>query len=217
MAISVLDREIEEVAVIDDQPNVRDSFSEYVEDANLTPVLVDDTLQALGDTVQWLKTVAQAALCDFQLRLSQYAQFDGAELVAALYNASVPAVLCTRFEKANIDDIRRYRPNIPCLLNPNQLNEDSLIKGFELCVREFKNDFTQERRSWRTLVRIQGVEAHHVYLFVPAWSSRDALRLLRTDVPPQIEMRLKEGLRCHARVNLGATRQEDVYFTDWEA
>src|SRR5947207_1141764 len=113
MAVSLLDRTIEKVAVVDDKPDVRQSLSYSVEDASLTPVLETGPLQGLDESVRRLSSLAEAALCDFQLRVSQYAQFDGAELVAALYRAAMPAVLCTRFEKSNIDDIRRFRSQIP--------------------------------------------------------------------------------------------------------
>ncbi len=217
MTVSVLDFNIERVAIIDDKPDVRQSFSYPVQDLNLTPVLQTTLMGTLQESVIRLRSVAEAALCDFQLRISKYATFDGAELVAALYQSMMPAVLCTRFEKSDVDKIRKYRPSIPCLLNPDELDEDSLFRGFEICVKEFNHDFTAERRSWRTLVRVTSVEVHHVHLFVPGWSSREGLRLLRSDIPEPLASKLVEGLRCHARVNLGATRQEDLYFTNWEA
>jgi len=215
--VSVLDFEIERVAIVDDKPDVRQSFAYPVQDLKLTPVLQTVMMATLAESVQRLRLIAEAALCDFQLRVSNYATFDGAELVAALYQSAMPAVLCTRFEKSDIDKIRKYRRSIPCLLNPNELDEDSLLRGFEVCVKEFKQEFTAERRSWRTMVRVQSVEVHHLHLFVPGWSSREGLRLLRSDIPEPLASKLVEGLRCHARVNLGATRQEDLYFTDWEA
>lgn len=217
MAVSVFDFEIERVAIVDDKPDVRTSFSYPVQDLDLTPVLQTAMRPTIKESVQHLGSVAEAALCDFQLRVSNYATFDGAELVAALYQSTMPAVLCTRFEKSDIDKIRKYRRSIPCLLNPHELDEDSLLRGFEVCVKEFKEEFTPERRSWRTLVRVQSVELHHLHLFVPGWSSREGLRLLRSDIPEPLASRLVQGLRCHAKVNLGATRQEDLYFTEWEA
>jgi CheY-like chemotaxis protein len=215
--ISVLDFEIERVAIVDDKPDVRQSFSYSVQDLKLTPVLQTALMATLGESVIQLQSIADAALCDFQLRVSKYATFDGAELVAALYQSTMPAVLCTRFEKSDIDKIRKYRRSIPCLLNPNELDEDSLLRGFEVCVNEFKQEFTAARRSWRAVIRVQSVEVHHVHVFVPAWSSREGLRLLRSDIPEPLASKLADGLRCHAKVNLGATRQEDLYFTDWEA
>lgn len=217
MALSLLDRRIERVAIIDDKAEVRQSFAYPVEDLNLIPMPESGPMSDLAASVERLTSQVEAALCDFQLRVSQYAAFDGAELVAELYNSKMPAVLCTRFEKSNIDEIRRFRRAIPCLLTPNELDDESLKNGFEICLKEFRNEFGAERRPWRTLIRVQNIDRHYAYVIVPAWSSTEGLRLFRTDIPEPIALRLAPGFRCHAYVNLGATRQEDLFFTKWEA
>lgn len=217
MALSLLDHRIERVAIIDDKQEVRQSFAYHVEDLKLTPMLESGPMRDLATSVKRLAGQAEAALCDFQLRVSQYATFDGAELVAALYASRMPAVLCTRFEKSNIDEIRRFRHAIPCLLTPDELDDESLKNGFEVCIREFRNEFGADRRPWRALIRIQNIEGHYVYVIVPAWSSIEGLRLFRRDIPEPIASRLAPGFRCHAYVNLGATRQEDLFFSKWEA
>jgi hypothetical protein len=212
----LLDRTLERVAIVDDTAGVRKAFSYPVQDLDLTPVMEAGPLPDLDASVRRLTSQAQAALCDFQLRVSNYAAFDGAQLVARLYEASMPAVLCTRFEKSSIDEIRRFRPLIPCLLTPNELSDVSLAKGFETCLREFRNEYAEDRRAWRTLIRVQNVEGHYAYLFVPAWSSSEGLRLLLSDLPGDFAAKLRPGFRCHAQVNLGAVKQEDLYFTNWE-
>ena len=217
MAISVLDRVIERVAIVDDKAEVRKGFAYTVQDLKLTPVMETGPLPDLDASVRKLKSSTHAALCDHQLTVSNYAAFDGAALVAQLYTSSVPAVLCTRFEKSNIDAIRRFRPRIPCLLTPTELDEETLVRGFETCIKEFRNEFMPDRRAWRTLVRVQNVEEHYVYVIIPAWSSSEGLRLLRADVPDPVGAKLVPGFRCHAKVNLGATRNEDLYFASWEA
>lgn len=217
MPLILLGHTIERVSIVDDTAAVRKGFAYTVQDLKLTPVMETGPMPDLLASVRRLRATAHAALCDFQLRVSNYAAFDGAALVAELYTSAVPAVLCTRFEKSNIDEIRRFRPRIPCLLTPTELDEDSLVRGFETCLKEFRHEFMPDRRAWRALVRVQNVEEHYVYVIVPAWDSTEGLRLLRHDIPAAIASKFVPGFRCHAQVNLGATRNEDLFFASWEA
>jgi len=63
------------------------------------------------------------------LKVKTYATFNGAELVASLYDRKLPAILCTRFEFADLDEIRPYRQRIPALLRPDELDVDFALHG----------------------------------------------------------------------------------------
>jgi CheY-like chemotaxis protein len=216
MMLSFAGYEIAKVAVVDDQSLVRDSLAHLLIDMQLTPVLQSGPLVALEETARHLSTTSHAVLCDLKLQMANYANFDGSQLVARLYELKIPAVLCTRYEISSMDLIRGRRASIPCLVAPGELSESTLARGFEVCVQEFDDKFQPSRRPWRTLVRVVDVDPHHIHFCIPAWNADEKVRLLREDVPVSVGQRAKTGARFHARVNIGADLRDDIYFTDWE-
>src|ERR1700691_2137229 len=98
MSVEILGRDIEKVAIIDDQPSARRGYSYTVQDAELTPLPVEGPLP--GSAIDYLDASAlalktDAGVCDFRLSARAYASFSGAELVAQLYRRQFPALLCT--------------------------------------------------------------------------------------------------------------------------
>src|ERR1035438_3862082 len=93
--INIEDRTISTVAVVDDDPGARESYEYVLQDAHVTPVGEAGPLGQLADFVGEAKRRMDAVLCDHHLRIRNYSTFDGAQLAAALYDVSVPAVLCT--------------------------------------------------------------------------------------------------------------------------
>jgi hypothetical protein len=109
MGIALFGRSIEKIHIIDDDPQVRESYMYPVEELDLTPVLAEGPFPEIIPFIELSKQVADAAICDFQLRVRNYANFNGAETVALMYQNQFPALLCTRYEQANIDEMRKYR------------------------------------------------------------------------------------------------------------
>jgi len=206
-------REVSSVLVVDDEEDARRSYSWLINDLDLDPRLVDaphpPSLEAFADRIPGL---ADAVLCDHHLRTHNYAQFNGAELVSLLYER-VPAVLCTRWEERDIDEIRPYLDRIPALLR--RTDEESLRRGLESCAREFVEGRPPSRRPWRTQVHVQEVERDTVYVNLPGWTSLHMFGLRHAAFPPHVRDALTEDLRLYAEVNLGAEAPEDVYFRAW--
>jgi hypothetical protein len=222
MSVSLLGTAIHTVAVIDDDPSVRESYEFHVHDADLESHLETGPLE--GDpraVVERTQTQAQAALCDHHLGIRQYAQFYGAELAAAYYDKGMPAVLCTRWETAHLDWIRPFRRKIPSLLRPEELNPDSLVQGLRESLSEIRQGPGPERISYRTQVRVVDVDTQQLtaFVLVPAWIADTPVRLLLEHLPGNIVQLIKDKreLRLHARVNLGAERSEDLFFSEWES
>lgn len=218
MGIVLLGRAINRIQIIDDDPRVREAYEYSVEELNVSPVLADGPLPTIDRFVEHSREVADAAICDFQLRVKNYASFNGAETVALMYRNQFPAVLCTRYEQANIDEMRRHRRYIPVLLRPDELNPESITKGLEACLKEFNNEYPSSRKPWRTLIRVEDVDNDNgfFYVVIPAWDQNQVIRILKKDVPKYIQERLVEASRFHARVNIGANRHQDIYFYEWE-
>lgn len=221
MPLKIGDRSIQGVAIVDDDSKVREGYEYPVQELDLTALPEAGPLPALEAYIEDILERADAAICDHHLRVKSYAPFDGADLVARCYQSFMPALLCTKWEDASLDDIRRVRRHIPVLLRPSELDPDSIRAGFVSCVEEFKGEYRPNRRSWRAMVRIEAVERdaprHDVYVVVPAWSSEAVIRLRLADLPAGIQAVTFPGARLHASVNLGADHQAELYFDGWES
>src|SRR5688500_18441372 len=120
MGISVLDGVIDRVAIIDDSNEARKSYSYAVRDAHLDAVDQPGPLPPLDEFRERLTTQADAALCDYHITVTDYATFDGAQLVAEATKTRFTAVLCTRWERAHLERIRPFRRWIPVLIRPEE-------------------------------------------------------------------------------------------------
>ena len=60
-------------------------------------------------------------------------------------------------------------------------------------------------------VRMMEVLVAHVGVLVPSWKPTTVVFVPRSDIPFEVF----EGERLNARVNLKATKTEDLRFTDW--
>ena len=211
---------LDRIAIVDDDKAVRDGYEDVVSELRLTPVAEEGPLPSFQEYLDILHTRADAAICDHHLKVKMYAQFNGAELVAGWYEREFPAILCTRFDRTDINDLRPRRKYIPILLNPQEMNPDTLLSGIEQIVREFKGEFKSIRKPWRTLIRIEEVGADSnagiIYVVVPAWDSKKVISLRLSDLPSHVQDIVAPGRRLHAQVNTGAESDIDLYFDSWE-
>lgn len=206
------------ISIVDDEPGSIESYGFTVEDADRVPVPQLGPLGSLDDYLSKTHRGADAGLSDFDLHTHSYADFTGAELVARWYDQAFPGVLCTRYEKAQIERIRPYRRKIPVLLKPDELNIDTLMTGLEKCIREISGDFTPVRRPWRTQVHFlyQDNDTHNTFFAeIPGWSSTEILKIRLDDLPAYVRINVREDYRCHAYANVGAVEAEDLYLCDW--
>lgn len=219
MGLIILGRSIERIQIIDDDPNVRASYEYPVEEINALPVMAEGPLPLLAEFIQQSRGIADAAICDFQLRVRNYAGFNGAETVARMYQNQFPAVLCTRYEQSSIDEMRKFRRFIPVLMKPEELNPGSLIKGFEICINEFGEKYSAHRKPWRTLVRVDDIDEENGYFYVvvPAWDPNQKIRIKKTDLPDEVLENLRKKSRFHALVNVGAEFHQEIFFDTWES
>lgn len=74
-------------------------------------------------------------------------------------------------------------------------------------------------RSWRTQVHFLELdpEAFDVWLVkLSYWHSDDIVRVSMYDLPDEVRAAARPDYRCHALVNLGAERVEELRFMGWE-
>jgi len=210
--------DLHRVAVIDDEPEARAGYADYLEDLGMEPVTEEGPLAKLDHFVELSRQRSDVAICDHRMKISGYAEFDGAELVSEYIKKKFPALLCTRFED-DIDEIRPYRKYIPILLNWEDLMDPDTIRlSFERLVAELRGKIPPSRRPWRTIVRVHDAdhERGFVHVFLPSWNPHEGLRLRIQDLPPDVHTHLRAGCRMFAHVNIGAEKSEDLFFDRWK-
>lgn len=221
----ILDRDIRRVLVVDDEPTARDGHTLVLEDAQFEPVLESGPLDARPDEYARRTAVnsfdVQAALCDQRLGVrSGYAPYLGAKIVRYWYALKFPAVLCTQYDDAAINDIRPFRRWIPVLLTPDEMHNDagSFARACQECIHELDVGFRPHREPWRAQVLVADVDEkrEHFWFEVPAWEHSVRIWMRAEGIPEHIRPELQPGFRLFAHVNLGAECHEDLYFDAWE-
>jgi len=218
--INLKGNQIERISVIDDDPTNRDGYSLFIEELAIEALKEDGPFSSVTECAGRVLASSQAAISDFKLRVKNYATFNGAELVALLYEKRVPAILCTRFEWADIDQIRPFRSCIPSLLRPDELDTESIPLALERCVQEFHSEFMQTRRPWKALIRVEDIHTEpgqgtNIDVCIPSWNNNVMIRLMQSEIPEWLHAGLTPNKRVYANVNLGAERPEDLYFANW--
>ena len=225
MALYIGGTAIDGVSVIDDDPYVRAAYKLPLEDLDVTPILEEGPIIDLGTCIKKIMRHANAAICDHHLtKLNNYSTVPGANLVAEMYKSKFPAILCTRYNSASMDEIRPYRRYIPALLNPNNLEAEVVETQMRICIDEFKGEYLNHREPWRALVRVEDVEHgdqgvnSYFYAAVPSWDPNQMIKLFIKDIPSTIRSAITPGKRLHAKVNLGAEHEDEIYFDpeSWE-
>jgi hypothetical protein len=210
------------VAIIDDLEDSRNQTKDELASFGVCPVVLSGPFDSAASMVRAIKDVrAEAAIFDYKLNTNDFSRDSGAAGASSTYCEHISAMLVTKYSKADLPDIRPYRRWIPDVVFPDDLDYDCLMNSIAICRSEFEGTFRVTRRPWRAQVRVEGFDRRpsgHLFLdlIVPGWNSE---RVIRTAVHPIDMDRLtdvKEGNRYHARVNLGAEHQDDLYISGFE-
>lgn len=210
------------IAIVDDDPGLAEATAWDIEAAGYQPFLLDTGhFQNVKELVSIIRENAQGAVCDHRLSNSGFANFYGAELVAALYDLRFPSLLITQYTAIDTSfSIRKWRHKIPVLLSREETNASSITKGIEDCTLELSGKIPSTRKSYRTIVRITSIdeESHErvVDAFVPGWNPHKAVRFPASLVPENINHALQPNARLFAHVNIGAEKSDDLYFEKFE-
>jgi len=219
MPVILAGKKITTVGIIEDDDSNRDSLAEIVADANFRPVPRDEPLPSLADFAATAARTTDAFIFDHHLKQSQYAPFDGAEAVAALYKKR-PSLLCTQWSKADIDTIRLHRRRIPVLIPTDDMNPERITQGIEVCIKEFKDEFLPSREPVRTIVRIEDVDSKQnpptVYGILPSWNPRQVVRFPIDVIDEKLRKYVRADERFFVHVNLGAEDEAELYLDDFE-
>lgn len=221
-----LDSEIgnkNKIVIIDDEKSFAETVAWEVEDAGYEPILiVEGFFNDIDDLVLQIPKDTYGVLCDHRLGKSGLANFYGSDLVAALYDQKIPALLGTQFYDMDSDvSIRKCRHKIPVLLKKDKVDSSSIKAGMEICLLEFDGNVASDRKPYRNIVRL--VDANQesgeevLDVIISGWNPHKAVRLPLSLIHEWIlEFQPKIGTRLIANVNTGAENPEDLYFTNFE-
>lgn len=221
MSVVIAGRKIERVRIVEDDPINRESMSEVVADANFKPVPENEPLPNLKDFITGAMKDTDAFIFDHHLKQSRYAPFDGAEAVAFLYK-KCPSLLCTTWDKADIDAMRLYRRYVPVLIPTDEIALDpgKIGEAIKVCVNEFNDKFLPSREPVRTILRIESVDLEQkppiVYGILPSWNPRQVIRFPITLIAENLQQYVQEDERFFVYVNLGAENQAELYFDSFD-
>jgi CheY-like chemotaxis protein len=208
------------IGIIDDDTSDAQVRKYQVEEAGVKPFVFENGFSDLSDLITTVQAAkVEGIICDHRLKIRNYAPFNGAEAVARLFDAKIPAVLVSKYAQIDVvADIRPYREKIPVLLSKDDLDPDSLIAGLMKCKSELTGTVPLSRHPRRTLIRIDEVaqERGIVDAFIPAWNPNQAVRFPLSIIPGQYRSGLKPDDRFFAQVNTDAENAEELFFSGFE-
>ncbi len=220
MLLTLNDKPIKRVAVVNDTAAARDEMAENIFEAGLEPVIHSSRLNSIDECIATITSKAEAAILEHHFKSDHYANFMGAEAVARLYRQHFPSLLVTAWADADIDNIRLFRRYIPVLVESGQAESEIITQGFKLCINEFENHYSPDRRPWRTLIRIEEIDRvpilPMVYALVPGWDPRKIVKFPLSLIPENLQPTLETEPHLFAKVNIGAAHHDELYFTEFE-
>jgi hypothetical protein len=215
MGQTIADRRIDRLCIIDDNKIYRNTLADIAAESEFEPMVQNDPVIDVDQFLIDKISEVDAVVSDHQLKIKNYFPENGAEIVSKCYARHIPSVLVTKYP-ADKDDIRRFRKNIPVILNPEDVEPDLLIHSFEICIEEFKGHRRSNRKEYRTLIRIDSVELNHIFVIIPAWDPNKTIALNFQFLPEWMRMEALPDKRFHATVNIDTELSDEIYFDNWE-
>lgn len=214
--LTINNKTITKIAIIDDKDDARDAMADSVEDAEFEPILDIKELKSIDKNIKEIRNKADAAIFDYYLRTGNFANFNGAEVVSRLYTLQFPALLVTIFSRVETDEIRLFRRNIPVLIPGLKVESDIIIEGIKKCMYEFINVYSEDRKAYRTLIRIEKIDKNKKIAFavIPAWNPNLVVSIPLQLIPANL-IRGKPIIRLFADINIAAEKYEDLFFENF--
>lgn len=113
MSLTINNKSIQRVMLIDNQADSLDAIAYHVEEASLKPIVHHNSFTSIQECLSMVTTKAEAAIFAHHIAPKNRTHFTGALAVAQLYRQQFPSLLVTAWAEADIDNIRLFRRNIP--------------------------------------------------------------------------------------------------------
>jgi CheY-like chemotaxis protein len=214
------------IAIVDDDEQAREVISLQVENTEgFEPILIYPHDEYSSDVNKFADYIdsqeVYAVICDHRLRPLGFADFYGAELVAALYDKKIPAILVTQFFYPDLNvSIRKYIDKIPVLIERGNINSTEITKGIEYCYSELNTGFSLSRKPYNTLVEIESMNYEDgesvIDAIIPSWDYDTAIRFPTAIIPETLHQSLEKDTLLFADVNIGAETYDKIYLKNFE-
>lgn len=214
---------MKKIAIVDDDPESRDSLAFLVEDAGFEPKLI---IGKFGNEKQILINKIRekevfGVISDHRLSHGHMANFYGSELLAALYDLKVPSILITQFLDVDADtSIRKYRDKLPAVIGRGVQSPELIGQLLEFSEKELIMGRTGPRKPHRALIRIDdfatGIQEGIVEGIITNWNSELKVKFLVELIPGDVRRQMigSDVNRLMAFVNTGASDRNDIFITD---
>lgn len=216
MGVKIVDRDIDRLCIIDDDENSRSGLVEMLYDTRFQSFAQKERVEDVDSYIKDFLKPSDAIISDHQLKQKNYFPINGAEIVSMCYSLNKPGILVTRYDKTQIMEIRRFRDRIPVILNPSEFEADTIYQSLEICIRELNGEIRADRKLWRTLVRVDSFDEHHIYIIIPGWDTTEVISVARKELPQEVEAVIDVDKRLHVGANIGCENPNDLYFSNWE-
>ncbi|MBZ9752486.1 hypothetical protein K7W42_16685 [Deinococcus sp. HMF7604] len=218
------------IYIIDDNRELAEDLRDRIVDMDFNPrLIIDGHYKFVPNLLDEIEKGDCGVLCDHRLQHGRLAEFYGSQLVAALYDLKLPALLLTQFSEQDVDTtIRKYRRKIPSLIARSEIDDNAILEGLSKCIKELNGDFSDGREPHRCLIEINYIDQDGddvvVDAFIPAWRSASAVRFPVELMGLGAEERIRKGLQesedgiihIFAEVNIGADISDEFYFENFE-
>ncbi len=218
MAVTVAGRQLAKMAIIDDDPSVRQSYSEVLEDLGFEPIDIGGPLGQLDSLFAGPLSGCDAVMTDLAIRSTGYALYDGGDIAVEGNRKQIPVLLCTAYAEVNQKLRRSQRRRVPAILSRAQFDHGLVIAGLQKCITEINGQFSPDRRPWRTQVEVVDLDTDRncMWVIVMGRSPDERVAVFIDELPVSIQIQLALGKLLHAKVNTGARASQDLFFDEWE-
>lgn len=210
--------DIHTIAFVDDiQGYERNLPGWEAEIAGFGAVSVPSELQSMQEVIAFIQNHAQAAICTHRLAPRGNTRFYGAELVAALYDLKIPALLVTQYTDIDIHTtIRRWRDKIPVILHLRELSFKTVTDYLKVCLAELRGEIPANRKPYRVMLNIVDVQEvageKVIDATVGRWDHYQVVRFPISLVPSDLHAQMKPETWLFADVNIKAEYHDELYF-----
>lgn len=211
------------IAIVDDDPQCRESLAFLVEDAGFEPEVI---VGKFGNEKQRLVDLIRekdifGVISDHRLSHGHLANFFGSELLASLYDAKIPSILITQFLDIDADtSIRKFRDKLPAVIGRGTQSPELISQLLEFSQKELVDGRVASRKPHRALIRVDdwasATQEGIVEGVITNWSSEIKVKFPIELISVKVMQQLSSTSvnRLMAFVNTGASNQKDIFITD---
>lgn len=202
------------VAVIDDEPDGRDTIIDLLGEHHFEPVAI---LGPFGSDLDRLIAEVDRAdpgfvICDHRLTAKQYATFTGLQVVERLIENKRPAMLITTFKEPDLIALRAARPRVPVIKGRDGFNYEEVSHLREIVRLEIAEQPVASRKPHRVVLRVADVRLNDIDIVVPSWNREHAFILPKAQLAGTVRGAVRKGDYLLGDVNIGATSEDEIYF-----